>query len=40
MIGRTTRELAANLGAEFDREVVHRDDLIVKQRPKRQPVLP
>jgi glutamate 5-kinase len=40
MIGRTTRDLAANLGAEFDREVVHRDDLIVKQRPKRQPVLP
>lgn len=32
MIGRSTRELAENLGAHFDREVVHRDDLIVKRR--------
>ena len=34
MIGRTTHELAANLGAEFDREVVHRDDLIVRAKKK------
>ena len=31
MIGRSTRELAENLGEHFDREVVHRDDLIVKR---------
>lgn len=34
MIGRTTHELAENLGEHFDREVVHRDDLIVKRRKK------
>lgn len=31
MIGRSTRDLAENLGEHFDREVVHRDDLIVKR---------
>lgn len=36
MIGHSTRELAENLGAQFDREVVHRDDLIVKARRKHQ----
>ena len=30
MIGRSTHELVAERGAEFDREVVHRDDLIVR----------
>lgn len=34
MIGHTTHELAENLGEHFDREVVHRDDLIVKRRKK------
>lgn len=34
MIGHTTQELAENLGEHFDREVVHRDDLIVKRRKK------
>lgn len=34
MIGRNTHELAENLGEHFDREVVHRDDLIVKRRKK------
>ncbi|HVE99441.1 MAG TPA: glutamate 5-kinase [Mycobacteriales bacterium] len=29
VIGRSTRELAAELGAEYEREVVHRDDLVV-----------
>ena len=36
MIGRSTRELAAELGPQFDREVVHRDDLILKPRKARQ----
>lgn len=29
MVGRTTRELAADLGADYERAVVHRDDLVV-----------
>lgn len=29
MLGRSTKELAATLGAEFERELVHRDDLVV-----------
>ncbi|MFD8010127.1 PUA domain-containing protein, partial [Streptomyces sp. NPDC059762] len=29
MLGRSTRELAAELGPEYEREVVHRDDLVV-----------
>jgi len=29
LLGRSTRELARELGAEYEREVVHRDDLIV-----------
>jgi glutamate 5-kinase len=29
MLGRSTRELAAELGPEFEREVVHADDLVV-----------
>ena len=32
MIGRSTRDLAAEFGPQFDREVVHRDDLILKPR--------
>ncbi|MGB4272552.1 MAG: PUA domain-containing protein, partial [Propionicimonas sp.] len=32
MIGRGTRELAAEFGPHFDREVIHRDDLILKPR--------
>jgi glutamate 5-kinase len=35
MIGRSTRELAETLGAHFDREVVHRDDLVLKLRKKK-----
>ncbi|PFG16099.1 glutamate 5-kinase [Propionicimonas paludicola] len=35
MIGRSTKELAETLGAHFDREVVHRDDLVLKQRKKK-----
>ncbi|HVA59000.1 MAG TPA: glutamate 5-kinase [Mycobacteriales bacterium] len=31
MLGRSTRELAASLGPEFAREIVHRDDLVVGQ---------
>jgi glutamate 5-kinase len=29
LLGRSTRDLAAELGAEYEREVVHRDDLMV-----------
>ena len=29
LIGRSTRELARELGASYEREVVHRDDLVV-----------
>ena len=29
MLGRSTKELAATLGAEFERELVHRDDLVI-----------
>ena len=32
IIGRTTRDLAATFGAEFERELVHRDALILKHR--------
>jgi glutamate 5-kinase len=34
MIGRKTSELAESLGPEFEREVVHRDDLILKKRSR------
>ena len=29
MLGKTTKELAATFGAEFERELVHRDDLVL-----------
>ena len=29
MLGRYTKELAAALGAEYERELVHRDDLVL-----------
>ena len=29
LLGRSTRELAAELGADYEREVVHRDDLVL-----------
>ncbi|WP_406008970.1 glutamate 5-kinase [Streptomyces sp. NBC_00637] len=29
LIGRSTRELARELGAEYEREIVHRDDLVI-----------
>ena len=32
IIGKSTRDLVAELGPQFDREVVHRDDLIVRHR--------
>lgn len=35
MIGRSTHDLAAELGPHFDREVVHRDDLVLKRRKAR-----
>ncbi|MCW2784459.1 MAG: gamma-glutamyl kinase [Marmoricola sp.] len=33
LMGRSTRELAAELGASYEREVVHRDDLSLFDRP-------
>jgi len=32
MLGRSTRELARDLGASYEREVVHRDDLVILPR--------
>jgi glutamate 5-kinase len=29
MMGRSTRELAAQRGPEYEREIVHRDDLVL-----------
>jgi glutamate 5-kinase len=29
LLGRSTRELAAALGPEYEREVVHRDDMVL-----------
>jgi glutamate 5-kinase len=29
LLGRSTRDLAAELGADYEREVVHRDDLVI-----------
>jgi len=37
LLGRTTRELREALGAGYDREVVHRDDLVLL-RPRKRPV--
>jgi glutamate 5-kinase len=33
LLGRSTRELAAQLGPEYEREVVHADDLVLLHRP-------
>jgi len=33
LLGRSTRDLARELGASYEREVVHRDDLVVLRRP-------
>ncbi len=33
LLGRSTRDLAAELGPEYEREVVHADDLVLFQRP-------
>jgi len=30
MMGRSTRELARDLGPEYEREVIHRDNLVVR----------
>jgi glutamate 5-kinase len=32
LLGRSTRDLARELGPEYEREVVHRDDLVVMRR--------
>jgi glutamate 5-kinase len=33
LVGRSTRDLAQELGASYEREVVHRDDLVVLRHP-------
>jgi glutamate 5-kinase len=40
LMGRSTRSLAAELGPEYEREVVHRDDLVIVPRPARPPARP
>jgi glutamate 5-kinase len=35
LLGRSTHELAANLGAAYEREIVHRDDLVVLRTRRR-----
>jgi len=40
LMGRSTRTLAAELGPEYEREVVHRDDLVLVARRGRQPARP
>ena len=37
LLGRSTRELAAELGAAYEREIVHRDDLVLlAERPRQR----
>jgi glutamate 5-kinase len=36
LIGRSTHALAKELGASYEREVVHRDDLVLLHRPHRR----
>ena len=40
LMGRSTRSLAAELGPEYEREVVHRDDLVILAPPARRPAPP
>ncbi|HJR90088.1 MAG TPA: glutamate 5-kinase [Aeromicrobium sp.] len=37
LLGRSTRELAAELGADYEREVIHRDDLVLLGRQPGSP---
>ena len=32
LLGRSTRDLAAELGVDYEREVIHRDDLVLLAR--------
>jgi glutamate 5-kinase len=34
MMGRSTHELAAQRGPEYEREIVHRDDLVLLRSPR------
>jgi glutamate 5-kinase len=36
MLGRSTRDLGRELGPEYEREVVHRDDLVVQRRTQQR----
>jgi glutamate 5-kinase len=35
MMGRSTRDLAAQWGPEYEREIVHRDDLVLLASTRR-----
>lgn len=37
LMGRSTRRLAAELGPEYEREIVHRDDLVLLARTRQRP---
>jgi glutamate 5-kinase len=32
LLGRTTHDLAAEFGSEYERELIHRDDLVILRR--------
>jgi len=36
LMGRSTKWLATELGPEYEREIVHRDDLVVLRAPRRR----
>jgi glutamate 5-kinase len=36
LMGRSTKWLAAERGPEYEREIVHRDDLVVLRSPRRR----
>ena len=36
LLGRSTRDLARELGSSYEREVVHRDDLVLLRRPEQR----
>ena len=36
LMGRSTKWLATELGPEYEREIVHRDDLVVLRTPRRR----
>jgi glutamate 5-kinase len=39
LLGRSTKDLARELGIEYEREVIHRDSLVVR-KPRRSDAAP